>query len=135
MTDITSDPRSFVRLLADAADQFSRLLRSEIKVVRAELAEKVGEMASGLGALLLAAVLLVPTLVLLLMALASWFIELGLRASLAQLAAAGVGLVVCGVLALFGKSRLSADTLKPRRTTREIEHDTDALKRISPSSR
>lgn len=135
MTDITSDPRSFVRLLADAADQFSRLLRSEIKVVRAELAEKVGEMASGLGALLLAAVLLVPTLVLLLMALASWFIELGLRASLAQLAAAGVGLVVCGVLALFGKSRLSADTLKPRRTAREIEHDTDALKRISPSSR
>ena len=135
MTDMTSDPRSFVRLLADAADQFSRLLRSEIKVVRAELAEKVGEAASGIGALVLAAVLLVPTLVLLLMALASWFIELGLRGSLAHLAAAGVGLVVCGALALFGKSRLAADRLKPRRTEREIAHDKDALKRISPSAR
>ena len=132
MTDMTRDPRSFVRLLADASEQFSRLLRSEIKVVRAELAEKVGEVATGLAALVLAAVLLVPTLVLLLMALASWFIELGLRASLAYLAAAGVGLIVCGGLALFGKSRLALDALKPRRTAREIAHDTDALKRVAP---
>ncbi len=135
MTDRTSDPRSFVQLLADASDQFSRLLRSEIKVVRAELAEKLTEIATGLGALVLAAVLLVPTLVLLLMSLAAWLIELGLRASLAYLAAAGAGLIVSGVLALFGKSRLAPDILKPRRTAREIERDTDALKRIAPSTR
>jgi len=134
MADMTSDPRSFVRLLADAADQFSRLLRSEIKVVRAELAEKVTEAATGVGALVLAAVLLLPTLVLLLLALASWFIELGLRASLAYLAAAGAGLIVSGALALFGKSRLSADNLKPRQSAREIAHDKDALKRVSPSA-
>ncbi len=134
MTDTTHDPRSFIQLLADATDHFSKLLRSEIKVVRAELTEKVTEVATGLAALLLAAVLLVPTLVLLLLALASWFIELGLRASLAHLAAAGAGLIVSGALALFGKSRLSGDALKPQRTAAEIEHDTDALRRVAPGA-
>ena len=126
---VAADPRSFVRLLADAPDQFSRLMRSEIKVVRAEMAEKAGEAAVGIGALVVAAILLVPVLVLLLAALASWLMELGLRASLAHLVAAGAGLVLSVALFLLAKSRLSPERLKPRRTAREVERDADALKR------
>jgi len=46
---VAADPRSFVQLLADAPDQFSRLMRSEIKVVRAEMAEKAGGAAMPAG--------------------------------------------------------------------------------------
>jgi hypothetical protein len=126
---MTADERSFLRLLADAGDQLSRLMRSEIKVVRAEMAEKATAAATGLAAVIVAAILAVPALVLLLMALASWLVELGLRASLANLAAAGAGLVVCAVLLLIGKSRLSPDALKPQRIAREIERDADAARR------
>ena len=126
---VAADQRSFVRLLADAPDQFSRLMRSEIKVVRAEMAEKAGEAAIGIGALVVGLILLVPVLVLLLVALASWLMELGLRASLAHLAAAGAGLVLSLALFLLAKSRLSPEHLKPRRSAREIERDADALKR------
>ena len=128
---VTTDPRSFVRLLADASDQFSRLMRSEMKVVRAEMAEKAGDAAIGIGAVVVGAILLVPVLVLLLVALASWLMELGLRASLAHLAAAGAGLVLSGGLFLLGKSRLSPDHLKPRRSARELERDVAGLKRAA----
>ena len=120
--------RSFIQLLADATDQFSRLVRSEIKVVRTEMAEKAVEAATGVGALVVAVVVLLPTVVLLLLALAAWLMELGLRGSLAHLAAAGVGLIVSMALLLFGKSRLN---LKPEHTAREIERDTDALRRVA----
>lgn len=124
-----SADRSFIQLLADATDQFSRLLRSEIKVVRAEMAEKAVEATTGVAALVVAAVVLLPTVVLLLLALAAWLMEFGLRGSLAHLSAAGVGLIISIALLLFGKSRLSGDSLKPRHTTREIERDADALRR------
>src|SRR5437879_2531697 len=107
--EVTADQRSFVQLLADASDQFSRLMRSEIKVVRAEMAEKAVEVAIGVATLVVAAILLIPAMVLLLMALASWLVELGLRASLAHLIAALVGLVLSGGLFLVGKSRLNPD--------------------------
>ena len=128
---VTADRRSFVQLLADASDQFSRLMRSEMKIVRAEMAEKAGEAAIGIGALVVGTILLVPVLVLLLVALASWLMELGLRASLAHLAAAGVGLVLSGGLFLLGKSRLTPDHLKPGRSAREVERDVEALKRAA----
>jgi len=55
-----NDPRSFARLLADAVDQFAKLLRSEIAVARAELAEKAGQAASGAALLLAAAAITAP---------------------------------------------------------------------------
>jgi len=123
-----NDPRSFARLLADAVDQFAKLLRSEIAVARAELAEKAGQAASGAALLLVAGLLLIPVVVLLLLAL-SWLSELGLRPSLAQLCAGFAGLVVVGVLALLGKSRVSPRNLSPTRTLDELARNADATKR------
>jgi uncharacterized membrane protein YqjE len=124
-----NDPRSFARLLADAVDQFAKLLRSEIAVARAELAEKAGQAASGAALLLVAGLLLIPVVVVLLLALASWLSELGLRPSLAQLCAGFAGLVVVGVLALIGKSRVSPRNLSPTRTLNELARNADATKR------
>ena len=65
----------------------------------------------------------------LLLALASWLSELGLHPSLAQLCAGFAGLVVVGVLALLGKSRVSPRNLSPTRTLDELARNADATKR------
>lgn len=124
------DPRPLVRLITDAMGQFSGLIHSEMAVVRAEAGEKVMQAVTGAAVLLVAALLLIPTMVLALMAFAAWLVELGLRASLAHLSAAGVGLAVTVVLALFGKTRLDPDRLKFKTTAKEIERDADALRRV-----
>jgi len=124
-----SDPRSLPRLLGDALDQFAKLLRSEIQVARAELAEKVAQAASGAGLLVAAGILLIPVAVLLLLALASWFIDLGLRPWLAQLCAGGAGLIVVALLALIGKSRVAPGNLALTHTADELSRDAEAAKR------
>lgn len=122
-------PRSLVRLLADSVDQFAKLLRSEIQVVRAELAEKVAQAASGAGLLAVAGILLIPVAVLLLLALASGLTELGLRPWLSQLCAGGVGLIAVAILALLRKSKVTLGNLALARTTEELSRDADAVKR------
>jgi len=124
-----SDPRSFGRLLVDAVDQSTKLLRSEVAVARAELAEKARQAASGAALLAVAGLLLIPVAVLLLLALASWLSELGLRPSLAQACAAGAGLIIVGLIALIGKSKVSPRNLSPTHTLKELSHDADAAQR------
>ena len=95
-----SDQRTITELVSDAANQFSKLIRNEVAIARAELAAKASEAATGVGLLMGGALLLMPPLVLLLMALAAWLVELGLRASLSNLIAGALGLVVSAVPAV-----------------------------------
>lgn len=126
---IDTDPRSVGRLATDAVDHFSKLLRAEMAVARAEFSEKLGEAVTGAGMLVVAGLLLLPVVTLLLFAFAAWLIEVGLRASLAYGAAAMLGLVVVGVLALFGKSKVSPSNLAPKHTQAELARDADAAAR------
>jgi uncharacterized membrane protein YqjE len=123
------EQRTALQLVSDAIGQFSALVQSELKVVRAEMAEKVTEVASGAALLVVAAILIIPASVLMLMAFAAWLVELGLRSSLAHLGAGVLGLVLAGALAWIGKSKLAAENLKPKRTLHELDRDADAAKR------
>jgi hypothetical protein len=127
---MSADPRSLARLLSDAIKQSSALLGSELRLAKAEAAEKTSQAASAVGLLIGAGVLLIPTFILALMALAAWLVELGLRASLAHLTAAGVGLALSVILGLIGKSRLSLESLTPRYIAREVERDIAAAKHV-----
>ena len=125
------DQRSVLKLVADAVGQFSALIRSELKVVRAEMVEKATDVASGVGLLVVAAVLIIPATVLMLIAFAYWLIELGLlRSSLAHLSAGVLGLMLAGALAWIGKSKLAPENLKPEHTLHEMERDAAAAKRV-----
>jgi len=130
-----NDPRSFPRLLANAVDQFVQLLVSEIAVARAELAEKMRQATSGAIMLVVALVLLIPVSVILLLALASWLAELGLRASLAQLCAGLAGFAVVGLLALVGKSKVAPANLSPKRTLSEMKRNANAVAQFPRTSR
>jgi hypothetical protein len=123
------DPRTAARLAVDAVDHFSKLLRSEVAVARAEFVQKLGEAVTGAASLVVAGVLLIPVIVVALFALAALLMELGLRASVAYGAAALGGLLLAGALALFGKSKLSPSNLALSHTAAELARDADAAKR------
>jgi hypothetical protein len=114
--------RPVAALLSDLAGETSTLVRQEIALFKAELGEKLSQM--GLGAALLVAGGII--------AFSGWFALLaaailGLSHVLAPwLSALIVGVVVIALgagLALFGKSRLKADALVPRRTLNSLRED------------
>jgi hypothetical protein len=122
------DQRTVAELVSDAVNQFTKLIRNEVAIARAELTAKATEAALGIGLIAGGALLLIPAMVLLLMALAAWLSGLGLSNSVANLIAGILGLVISGVVGFVGKSRLTAENLKPRRTISEFERDIAAVK-------
>ena len=124
------DRRSVPRLAVDALNHFGLLLRSEMAVARTEFAEKVSQAVTGAAFLVVAGLLLIPVAVVLLMALSAWFAELGLRPSLAHACAGLLGLLIVGVLALAGKSRVSPANLAPTHVLDQVTRDVDAIKRV-----
>jgi hypothetical protein len=122
------DQRTFAELVTEVVNQFTKLIRNEMAIARAELTAKAKEAALGAGFLIGGALLLIPAMVLLLMALASWLSELGLSSSVSNLIAGVVGLLLSGGLVYVGKTKLSPDSLKPARTMTEIKRDIAAVK-------
>ncbi|HYZ39605.1 MAG TPA: phage holin family protein [Stellaceae bacterium] len=114
--------RPVTALLSDFANETGTLLSQELALFKAELQEKLGRLGQGAGALAAGG----------LIAFSGWLVllaaaVLGLSNVVAPwLAALIVGLVVLivgGVLLLFGKSRLNADGLMPRRTLDTLRQD------------
>jgi uncharacterized protein YacL len=122
------DSRPVSELFADALKQLSKLMHNELQLARAEIAVKASEAISGMGLVVGAGISMIPALVLLLMALAAWIEELGTRSSIAHLLAGAVGLVIGGILAGIGISRLKANSLVPKRTLEQIQRDVTAAK-------
>ena len=114
--------RSLSELLADLAGETALLIRQEVRLFKAELAEKLGRLGRGAGMLMAGAAL----------AFSGWLVllaasVLGLATVLQPwLAALIVGIVVLaigGVLVLLGRSRFDADALVPRRTISSLRED------------
>jgi hypothetical protein len=127
----SSDQRTITGLVSDAVNQFSKLVRNEVAIARTELAAKASQAATGAGLLLGGALLLIPPMVLVLMALAAWLVELGLRSSLSHLIAGAVGLAISAILAWVGMSKLKPEHLKPKRTINELQRDVAAAKELT----
>jgi len=64
MTDLRNDARSISRLLGDAVEQLSQLVQTEIRLARAELADKAARAGMGAGLVFGGLLLMVPALVL-----------------------------------------------------------------------
>jgi hypothetical protein len=114
--------RPVAALLSDLAGETSTLVRQEIALFKAELNESLARIGVGAAALAAGGVI----------AFSGWLALvaaaiLGLSYVLAPwLAALIIGVVVIALgagLALFGKSRLKADALVPRRTLNSLRED------------
>jgi hypothetical protein len=128
---LSDDVRDIPRLVADAAEQFGKLIRNESQLAQAELSQKAIQAGMGVAYMAGAAMLAVPVLVLLLIALALWFVQLGLSPALAHLIAAGIGLLASVVLGMIGKSYLTPENLTPRVTLRQVDKDMAAAKEMA----
>jgi hypothetical protein len=123
-----NDSRSVSELFGDALSQFSKLVRNELQLARAEISMKVGRTTTAIGLLAGAAVFLVPTLVLLMMSLGTWLVEIGVRPSLAYLIAGLIGLSVVALLGSIGANRLKTTSLVPTRTLDQLQQDAAAAR-------
>ena len=119
--------RSIAALLADLANETGTLVRQEIALFKAEIGEKLGRLGTGTGAIAAGG----------LIAFSGWLALiaaaiLGLAKVVAPwLAALIVGVVVLAIgagLLFFGKSRLAADTLVPRRTLNSLREDEEWIR-------
>ena len=120
--------KSVAELVSEALQQFSSLVRSEVGLLRAEVSDKAKQALRGGAMLGIAAVVAVPSLAILMLALAAFLVEMGLAASLSCLITAVVGFVIAGVLAKVGLSRLRADLLVPNRTINQLHRDAATMK-------
>jgi len=123
-----TEQRSLSELVSDAVDQFTKLIRNEMAIARAELSAKASEAMTGIGLLVGGAVLAIPALVLLLMALAAWLMHLGMSPPIANLLAGIAGAVIAGLLAWIGLGRLKPENLTPRRTIEQLQRDAAVVK-------
>ena len=130
MSDLRTDARSISRLLGDAVEQLSQLLQTEIRLARAELADKAAIAGTGAGLLFGGMLLIVPALVLFLMALALFLVEQGMSPITAHVLAGVVGAALGGVLIVVGLQRLKPSSLTPDTTIRQVQKDIAAAKEI-----
>jgi len=131
MTRLTEDLQAIPGLLSDTAEQLGKLLQNEAQLARAELSQKVSQAATGAAYMVGAALLSIPVLVLLLIALALFLVQQGLAPALSHLIAAGVGLAISAVLAMVGAKYLKPAELKPRMTLHQVERDVQTAKELA----
>jgi hypothetical protein len=128
---LSEDLHAIPRLFGDAVEQLGKLVQNEAELARAEMSQKITQAGIGIAFVGGAAILCVPVLVVLLLALALWLAGLGLSPPLAHLAAAGCGALVCAVLALVGAQYLKPDNLKPKVTIQQVERDVATAKELA----
>jgi hypothetical protein len=131
MTDLRTDARSISRLLGDAFEQLSQLVQTEIRLARAELADKAAQAGVGVGLLFGGVLFMIPALVLVLIALALLLTGFGMSPVVAHLLAGVVGAVISVVLIMVGLARLRPSNLTPDTTMRQIQKDITAAKEIA----
>lgn len=117
------EERSISQLFGDSLAELAKLIQNEVDLARAELRDKI-DIAGGAAKLIAAgAVLFIPALVLVLFAVASALIQLGLAAPFAYLCTGLAAAILAAALVWAGMSRLSAGALMPSVTLDEIRRD------------
>jgi len=122
--------RSIPDLLSDAVGQLAKLIGNEFALARAEMSEKAQQVARA-GALIGAgAVIFIPALVLVLLAVAAGLRQAGLSDATSYLVTGGGAVIVSALLIWVGLNRLSGDALKPAVTLDQIERDKSAAREM-----
>jgi ABC-type nickel/cobalt efflux system permease component RcnA len=131
MATLNDDLTAIPRLFGNAVEQLGKLVQNEVQLARAELGQKVTQASIGAAYLVGGAILCIPVLVILLIALAIGLTQLGLSPVAAHLASAACGAAVSAILAMVGMSYLKPENLKPKVTMRQVERDVETAKEMA----
>lgn len=122
-----ADPRPTGTLLSDAVNQLTRLVRGEVALAKAEVAQNIKSAGLGMGLLVGALVLVFVALNVLVLALVAALGEL-IGAGWAALVVGVVLLAVAGILAMRGLNALKPENIAPSRTVRNVQADAQTIK-------
>jgi hypothetical protein len=122
--------RSLPELFSDAVGQLAKLIGNEFELARAELSEKASQAGRAAAMIGAGAVILMPALVLLLLAISAALIRGGLSEPVAYLLTGASAALISAVLIAVGMSRLSGDALKPSVTLDQVQRDKVAAKEM-----
>lgn len=123
-----ADPRPPVSsLLSDAINQLTRLVRGEVALAKAEVAQNLRSAAMGVGLLVGAVVLSLVALNVLAVALVG-LIATWVGPGWAALIVGVLILAVAAILAMRGLASLKPENLAPTRTVRNVQADAQTIK-------
>ena len=127
-TQNTTPERTLGQLVADATQDVSTIVRSEITLAKAEITADAKQAGKGAGMFAGAGVMGFLGVVLLLFAVVYGLVAAGLPVWLSFLIVAVVLFVVAGILALVGKKAVSKVQGKPERTIVTTQETIAAIK-------
>jgi hypothetical protein len=122
--------RSITELLSDVLAQFAKLIGNEFDLAKAELSSKAGQVSRAVAMIAAGAVIMIPALVLLLLAVAAALMHAGFSDPVAYLLTGGGAVLLAGILVGVGVSRMSGDALKPSMTIEQLQRDKLAAKEM-----
>ncbi len=122
-----ADPRPTGSLLSDAINQLTRLVRGEVALAKAEVAQNIRSAGLGIGLLVGAVVLVFVALNVLVFALVAALGEL-IGPGWSALIVGALILVVAAILAMRGLNALKPENLAPSRTVRNVQADAQTIK-------
>lgn len=114
-------------LLGSALRESTDLARKEFALFRTEMTENIRGLAIGLAMFVAAAVFAIVAISLFVQALVEWLARVLNSEALASLIVGAVMAAIAIGLALYGKSKMSATSLAPTRTVRNVRRDTEVL--------
>ena len=123
----TGQPTVF-QAVAEAVARASELMRLEIRLAKAEMAEKSVHLQAGLATILIGAVLFTVGLFMFAQMLVVLLIGLGLSAFAATLIVAAIFAGGGLILIAGGRKELDAGTLTPQRTLDDLARDSVLVK-------
>jgi uncharacterized membrane protein len=122
--------RSIPVLASDALGQLAKLIGNEFDLARAELSAKAGQAGRGIAFIGAGAIILIPALVILMIAIATAIMHAGLSEPAAYAITGVVGAIIAVILMAVGANRLSAKELKPAVTLEQVQRDKIAAKEM-----
>lgn len=131
MTQPTPQPHDIRSLIGSILTEARALFRTELQLARRELSENASRAGGGLVLFVIAALVAFVGLSALAVAAVLGVAALGVPLPWAALVVAIAFLVIALIFALIGKSRISAASLAPKRTLKQVKSDIDAVKEMA----
>lgn len=122
--------RPIADVVADVLRLAAALVRKEGELARAEMSEKLGNLARGLIVALVGGVLMIPALVILFEAAVAAIVYAGLAVYWAALIIGGAAFIIGAILLTIGMNRLSAQSLVPKKTLRQWQQDATVVQMV-----
>jgi hypothetical protein len=116
------EDKSIATLISDLTRDITTLFRQEIRLVKTEVSEKVGQAESGMTMLVVGGAIAYAGL-LFLLAAAVLGLSLYLQPWLSTLIVAGVVLIVGLIMVTKGRQNLKAHNLVPEKTVESLQRD------------